>query len=201
MFAALLGQDCVLCGGASVALVCRGCRAGLPVCLYEPLVPRAFDDVWAAYDYRFPVDRLVRRFKFAGDLAIGRWLGERLAARVHGAGADVIVAPPSTRARLRERGFNPALEIAKVVARRRRIPVALEGLRRVRETAPQPGLARASRRRNLEGAFACGIDVRGRHVAIVDDVLTTGATVEAAATVLKAAGAARVSVWVVARAP
>ena len=144
----------------------------------------------------------MQRFKYAGDLAVGRWLAGALAEQVASVSRpDAIVAPPSTRARLRERGFNPALEVAKVVARRHRVRCSIEGLVRVRETEPQPGLARAARRRNLEHAFACRADVRDAHVALVDDVLTTGATADAAAQVLKRAGAARVSVWVVARTP
>jgi ComF family protein len=148
------------------------------------------------------MDRLVQRFKYAGDLALGRWLAAALADHVaHAPRPDLIVAPPSTRERLRERGFNPGLEIAKAVARHHGLRCAVSGLARARETQPQPGLARGARCRNLEGAFACRIDVNGAHVALVDDVLTTGATADAAADVLKRAGAARVSVWVVARTP
>jgi ComF family protein len=113
---------------------------------------------------------------------------------------DLLVAPPLTRARLRERGFNQALELAKTVGRELGVAVAIEGLRKVRETAPQPSLGGKARRRNLRGAFACRTSLAGAHVAIVDDVLTTGATADAVARVLKGAGAARVSLWTVARA-
>lgn len=215
----LVAQDCVLCGAGSRRLVCAACEEALPRALAScarcalplPLTgicgqcvrrAPAFDAAAAAFDYRFPVDRLVRRYKYAGDLAVGRWLGERLAERVgpHETPA-LIVAPPSTRERLRARGFNPALEIAKVVARRVGASVALEGLVRTRETAPQPGLARNARRRNIEGAYATRLDLAGRDVVIVDDVMTTGATLEAAARVLKRAGAGRVTAWVAARTP
>jgi len=114
---------------------------------------------------------------------------------------DFVVAPPSTVARLHLRGFNPALEIAKVVARSIAVPIALEGLERSRETAPQPGLGRAERERNLRNVMRSRLCLAGRHVALVDDVMTTGATANAAAKVLKERGAARVSVWVVARTP
>jgi ComF family protein len=148
------------------------------------------------------MDRLVRRFKFAGDLALGRWLGEAVAIAARDEPRpSLLVVPASTRERLRQRGFNPALEIAKATARILDIECARGALERTRETQPQPGLGRRERRRNLEGAFACERDLRGMHVAIVDDVMTTGATIDAAASALRRAGAARVSAWVAARTP
>jgi ComF family protein len=165
------------------------------------LAPR-FDDARAAFEYRFPMDRLVQRFKYAGDLAVGRWLAERLFEAVsESPRPQLIVSPPSTRERLRERGFNPALEIAKRVARQAGVPCAIGGLARSRPTTPQPGLGRAAREANVMGALRCDTDVQGLHVALVDDVMTTGATANAAASVLKQAGAARVSAWLVARTP
>ena len=218
-FATIFGNDCALCGARSARLVCGACESALPrargACVRCALPMPAegtcgrclrrsthLDAAVSAFDYRFPIDRLVRRFKYAGDLAIGRWLGESLAARVASEPRPaLIVAPASTRARLRERGFNPALEIAKAAARSLRCRWAIAGLTRTRETSPQPGLGREARRRNLAGAFACGLDLRGLEVALVDDVLTTGATAEAAAEALKRAGAARVVAWIVARTP
>jgi len=208
-------QDCVLCVAPSMNAVCDACERDLPwlgpACgrCALPLVAPAcaacrahaplFDSARACFAYRFPLDRLVQRFKFAGDLATGRWLGERLAASLEGERAELIVVPPLARARLRERGFNQALELAKVVSRSLAVPHAARGLVRLRETEPQPGLKRRERARNLRGAFRCDVPVAGLHVAIVDDVLTTGATAQELARVLKAAGAARVSVWAVAR--
>jgi len=198
----ILDQDCALCGARSRTLVCSRCDVALLEC--DGVFPRiaGVDDVIAVFHYRFPMDRVVQRFKYAGDLALGRWLARKLAERVaHADRPALIVAPPSTKERLRRRGFNPALEIAKAVAQALRVPCALEGLVRTRETTPQPGLTRTERRRNLQGALACREDLSGLHVALVDDVLTTGATAEASARVLEEAGAARVSVWVVARTP
>lgn len=195
-----LGQDCLLCMGASDEVVCPSCARALPTA--NPACFPALEEAAAAFAYRFPVDRLVARFKFSADLAVGRWLGVRLADRVRGlARPDVIVAPPLAAERLRERGFNQALELAKVVARDLRVPLRSRGLRRTRATAPQPGLDRDARRANLEGAFACDADLRGLQVAIVDDVMTTGATAEALGLVLRAAGATKISVWVAARTP
>jgi len=195
LLAACLDQDCALCGATSGALVCGDCASALPA-------PPQFDDATAAFSYAFPVDRLVLRFKYAGDLAIGHWLAGALAERVRReARPDLLVAPPSTRERLRRRGFNPALEIAKSVGRSLGVRCAIDGLDRIRETIPQPGLARRERERNLEGAFDCRLALDGLHVALVDDVMTTGATANAASNVLKQRGAARVSLWVVARTP
>ncbi len=162
---------------------------------------REIDGAEAVFDYRFPVDRLVLRFKFAGDLAVGHWLALQLARRVASLPPpDLLVAPPLSVARLRTRGFNQALEIAKVVGREAGVPVDIAGLARIRDTRPQPGLGARARRRNLQGAFKCRLRFAGEHVGVVDDVLTTGATADAMARVLKEAGAGRVSVWAVARA-
>jgi ComF family protein len=212
------GQDCLLCLGASEEVVCAACAATLPritnacarcaiplslsgtcgACLQHRA---AFDDARALFEYRFPLDRLVQRFKFSGDLATGEWLARRLADELADANAEALVAPPLAATRLRERGFNQALEIAKVVSRARGIPLFANALRKVRETEPQPGLTRAQRSRNLDGAFRSERRFEGLHVCIVDDVLTTGATADALARVLKEAGARRVSVWAVARTP
>jgi ComF family protein len=193
---AWIGQDCALCGMSGAgALVCEACERSLP-----RLEPEA--RVIAPFQYRFPVDRLVQRFKFAGDLAVGRWLALQLAERVRAeTPPDLVVAPPLSPSRLRSRGFNQALEIAKVVARHRRVRCALGGIVRVRETPPQHGLGRRARRRNLRGAFRCDLPLDGLRVVIVDDVVTTGATAEALARALKAAGAAQVQVWAVAGTP
>jgi len=156
----------------------------------------------AVYAYRFPLDRLVQRYKYAGDLAIGRWLAERLAERArHEERPDVLVSPPLSGSRLRERGFNQALELAKVCASRLSIPCDLRGVTRCGEAHAQAGLARRERLANLRGAFRCRRSFAGLRVALVDDVLTTGATAEALARVLKEAGAADVVVWALARTP
>lgn len=212
--------DCVLClEPAGSRLVCHNCerllprsafrcpRCGLPgpgdapcgECLRDP---PAFDDVVTAFDYRFPLDRLVRRFKFSSDLAVGAYLGEALleAARSRPA-PDLILASPASAARIRERGFNPALVLARRVGRGLGVRVDAAALAKVRHTPPQAGLGRDARHRNLQGAFAVRSRLDGLAVAVVDDVMTTGATLSALARALKAAGASRVSGWVVARTP
>jgi len=212
-----MGQDCVLCVAPSGdRVMCRACEAALPLigtacagcacplphpglcgeCLSRPF---AFDDAAARYEYAFPIDRLVLRFKFAGDLAMGRWLALQLAEHVCHERPHLVVAPPLAPGRLRERGFNQALEIARVVARRVGARCEVSGVIKTGATSPQAGLSRRDRRANLRQAFRCSVDVAGKHVAVVDDVMTTGATMDAMAAVLKHAGAARVSAWSVAR--
>ena len=161
-----------------------------------------FDQVVTAFDYRFPMDRLIHRFKFSADLAVGAYLGESLAGAVKAAPRpDLVVASPASRIRLRERGFLPALVLARRVATRLGISLDARVLRKVRHTPPQTGLDRRARRGNVAGAFTVGRPLEGLHVAVVDDVMTTGATLACLATVLREAGAARVSGWIVARTP
>lgn len=213
-------SDCLLClDPAASGLLCDNCerllartgtvcpRCGVSVpgsdpcgeCLRDP---PAFDDIVTAFDYRFPMDRLIHRFKFSADLAVGAYLGEALASAVAGAPRPhLLVASPASIARLRERGFLPTLVLARRIAGRLGIALDAQVLRKVRHTPPQTGLDRPSRRRNLAGAFAVGRRLDGLHIAVVDDVLTTGATLACLATALKKAGAARVSGWVVARTP
>jgi ComF family protein len=161
-----------------------------------------FDGAFAAYEYRFPIDRLVQRFKYSGDLAIGRWLALELARRVGAEPApDVLVPMPLTNERLRERGFNQAAQVARVLSECLRVPTGLRMIERVRDAPSQSGLGRRARRANLRGAFRCRAPLRGRHVVLVDDVITTGASADAACAVLRRAGAAHVDVWALARTP
>jgi ComF family protein len=194
---AALGRDCLLCAGdSSNEMICMRCVSSLPLLAHDeghPIAP---------FEYRFPVDRLVQRFKFAGDLAVGQWLSVRLAASARTARRpDVLIPVPLTNARLRERGFNQAAQIARTVSRQLAIPASLRVLERVREAPAQSALGRRARRANLRGAFACRRRLDGRHVALIDDVVTTGATAEAASRALKRAGATRVDVWAIARTP
>lgn len=191
-----VGGDCALCAGRlRSGVLCEPCIAALP---RDRL---AAPGVRVAFAYRFPVDRLVLRLK-AGDLALGAWLSECLAQAVRDEPRPELIVPvPTHPKRLRERGFNPAAEIARGVASRLGVPCAPRGARKRRDAPPQRGLGRRARRLNVRDAFECRADVRGRDVAIVDDVVTTGATARSLASALRRAGAKRVRVWAVARAP
>jgi ComF family protein len=149
--------------------------------------------------WSFPVDALIGRFKYGGALHYGALLGRLLGECCRGRRPDGIVPVPLHHVRLAERGFNQATELARQVSRRIGAPVLNDACRRTAATPPQAGLAAQERQRNLRGAFAASPGVAGLQLAIVDDVLTTGATVEAVTLELLRAGAAGVEVWAVAR--
>ena len=165
-------------------------------CLAHP--PR-YDAVTAAYLYDFPIDALIQAYKYGGELRLARLFGEALAQRVC-APVDLLVPMPLSEERLRTRGYNQAMELARHVARARGIPVAARACRRVLDTPAQALLPWRERARNVRGAFVCDMNLTGLRVAVVDDVLTTGATLNELARNLKRAGATEVQGWVAARA-
>jgi ComF family protein len=160
----------------------------------------AFDRTVALWRYAPGADRLVHAFKYRGRLALAQYFARELAMRVDPLPAvDLIVPMPLARKRLAERGFNQAHEIAKRLGRLARIPVAGRIVRRTRDTADQTGLDPEARARNVCGAFSCDALLAGRRIAVVDDVMTTGASLEELARTLKRAGAVHVENWVLAR--
>ena len=189
---------CALPAGTAVAR-CGGCLA-------TPELP--YSSTVAAVDYAFPWDGLVTAFKFGGRVDLAEALARRLADAVAASSphdATWVLPVPLSPARLAERGYNQAWELARRVALLRGLPSDATLLQRPIDTAHQTGLDRAARAANLAGSFMVDptrrAELAGRAVALVDDVMTTGATVAAAAAVLRRAGAARVSVWVFARTP
>ena len=195
-FVSPLVPRCAVCAirlPATAAMVCGACLRH----------PPHFDATHALGDYAPPLDGMVVALKAGGRLALAADFGALLARRAHRIErADVLLAAvPLAFERQAERGFNQALEIARRAARDLAVPLDADALLRVRHAAPQHELALAARRRNVRGAFAVRADVRGRHVLVVDDVMTTGSTLDEIAAVLKQAGAARVTNLVVARTP
>jgi ComF family protein len=222
----LLPGACLLCGARVPAGgdICPGCDAELPrpgptcACCAAPLAhppelelrcarcqqrPPAFDRTVALFSYAAPVDRLILRLKYHHDLSLARVLGNRLGATLTAQSTaipEVIVPVPLHVARLRERGYNQALELARPIAKRLNLPVDYRSVTRVRPTAPQIGMDYDARRKNVRRAFRVDGDFTGQRVAIVDDVMTSGHTVNAVAAALREAGASDVAVWIVARA-
>ncbi|MGY0617892.1 double zinc ribbon domain-containing protein [Lysobacter sp. A378] len=165
--------------------------------------PSPVTQTHSACTYHAPLDRLLPRFKFHRDLAAGRLLAQVMAqAFAHLPPPVALVPIPLHHARLRQRGYDQALELARPLGRMLGIPVWGDSLMRQRATAPQSRLDAADRQRNLRDAFAVRPGTRlPAHVALVDDVMTTGATLHAAATALRRAGVTRVDAWVAARVP
>ena len=216
--AALLPRDCFLCAAPSAdSLLCPSCDAGLPrltpercpvcalptpgtsvcgACLKQ--APH-FDATQAVFRYEFPVDSLIQSLKYVHRLAAADFLGRALAQIATPLPPDLILPVPLSRARLAERGFNQAVEIARPLARALDVPLDLTHVLRRRDTAPQTSLPWKERVKNIRHAFDCEIDLTGKTVLVVDDVMTTGATLDELARTLKAHGAARVGNLVVAR--
>ncbi|PKM44627.1 MAG: amidophosphoribosyltransferase [Gammaproteobacteria bacterium HGW-Gammaproteobacteria-1] len=218
----LYPPTCLLCGapGADGLDLCPGCLRSLPwntaccVRCAAPLPaaglcgqclkrPPSFDAALTPLLYRPPLDWLLQGYKFNRRLPPGRVLAELLRRhllRHVDTLPDLILPVPLHPARLRERGYNQALELARPLARALDIPLAAGLARRIRATATQSLLPAEERRRNVRGAFELAGPLRARHVAIVDDVIATGSTVGELARLLRRAGAERVEVWAVARA-
>ncbi|MNQ14924.1 DNA utilization protein GntX [compost metagenome] len=177
-----------------------------PICPACLGAPRPFDRTIAAFDYVPPADALIRMLKTQLRLSmapvLARLLADAIRHEPNPLPDGVLLAPvPASRASLRARGMNPAAEIARSLAAELNLPLVRQALRRRRETPRQTALGRHARRQVAAGLFKASSVVRGRHVAVVDDVMTTGSTVQAAAVALLAAGAAGVTVLVVARTP
>ena len=166
-----------------------------------------FDATFALADYRAPLDTLAVGLKFRARLMLGREFAQRLARLAQDSWQDAaewpeVIAPvPLARQRLAERGYNQAWQIAKPLARALQVRSDATLLRRVIHTAPQSRLDLDARRQNVGRAFKVAAGVQGLHVGIVDDVMTSGATLEALAGTLKAAGARRVTNFVALRTP
>jgi ComF family protein len=181
-------------------------RCALPtsngeICGYCLKTPPAFERTIAALRYEFPLDVLIQELKYRHQFALVSLLGGILTERVRQAGLrpDLLIPMPLHPSRLRERGFNQALELAKFVAARLDLPLLAQGAERIRATPPQVGLPWKERAKSVRGAFGCSIDLRGKHVAILDDVMTTGTSLHELALVLRKQGAVEISALTVGR--
>lgn len=220
--------DCALCGslrgaaGSRCGSLCGACHEHLPrlgsdacptcalpgtqglqcgTCLSKP---PPFDAAVAALRYGFPVPQMIAQLKYAARLPWADWAAQELSEAVLACKAhervDVLVAVPLARRRLAERGFNQAELLAEAIACRTGLSLRRGALKRTRETAPQVGQDREARMKNLRDVFQAPAILAGKRVAVVDDVMTTGATLESIARALRKAGVVRVEAWVVARA-
>ncbi len=215
----IVSQPCLLCGGrAHGAPLCPACLGELPrlpasrcplcalpttsgeVCGACLKRPPAFDHCRAVLAYTHPTDVLIQRLKYAGELALAGFIADLLMRGIDTADLpDLILPMPLHPRRLGERGFNQSVEIGRALSARLRVPLAVNACQRVRDTPAQAGLGLKERRRNLRGAFKCAVDLKGRRVALLDDVMTSGASLDELARAARNTGAARVEAWVVAR--
>ncbi|APA70148.1 ComF family protein [Janthinobacterium sp. 1_2014MBL_MicDiv] len=226
--ACLLPAQCALCGMGCAEVLCPPCRAQYlgqlrPRCRLcaNPLDDAAklcgrclrqrpaYDATITAFDYAAPVDQLLLQLKFGARLALAPLLAQLLYVAIQQQSdwerPQLLCPVPLGPARLAERGFNQALEIARPLARLLQLPLQPRLALRLRETRAQSGVAPQERQANLAHAFAIAPDyvalLQGCHVGIVDDVMSSGHTVNALAAACKGAGAGKVSILAVARTP
>lgn len=206
---------CTACEGELpwLAEQCRRCALPLALdglaCTQCARRAPAFRRVIAPWVYGFPVDTLISRFKHNSQWPLGRLMAQLLGHALehrYGEGLprpDRLLPVPLARRRLRQRGFNQAAMLAQWLGKALQLPCDQHALARTRDTPAQQALGAKARQRNLQAAFALapGADVEGLHLALVDDVLTTGATARAIAQLLRKAGARRVDIYCLARTP
>jgi len=218
-------QHCLLCAshdGDAFGL-CKACLNSLPwhsapqcpQCgLTTPIAhatcgsclssPPAFDATHALFSYDFPVDRMLQHYKYKNSLHLANTFAtllhrEKLTQQATQSNIDLIIPMPMHPARLKERGFNQALEIAKLLSKSMQIKLDYTSCQRTKYTPPQASLPFKERIKNIHGVFHCQKNLQGLKVAIVDDVMTTGASLNELAKTLKQAGAAHIECWAIAR--
>ena len=223
-----LRSPCVLCGSYSnrdnngentLCLPCRGdiqsnavgcSRCALPLIVSEQLEcgrcqkrTPYYRSVYRLALYQEPLNRLILQFKFQHKLHIGKTLGTLMAEDIDRQMLplpDLLLPVPLHAKRLRQRGYNQAVELARPIAKRFSLPVETKVCHRIRVTPEQMGLSAKSRKENLKGAFEVRGNIEGKQIAIIDDVMTTGSTANELSQQLLKAGAKYVDVWVCARA-
>lgn len=210
-------QECYFCGLASPAALCAECSAALPrlppmrcPCCALPSPQGAlcgrcmsetphYDATHAALAYAYPLDAAIQAFKYQGRLGLARSFAALMESAAAQEPVDLLIATPLAPARLAERGYNQAHELARLLARQRGVKLDARAVTRVKTAPPQAELPWKERAKNIRGAYAAVRRFDGLHVAVVDDVMTTGSTLNELAKVLKKAGAAKVTNWVLAR--
>jgi len=212
-------QPCVLCGSMNrEGIWCAACDADLPyhtephcpvcalptstgeVCGHCLSKPPLFTGTITAFRYAFPVDKLIQAMKYGEQLAIAEAFAKKLARRIDKTLLpDYVIPMPLHSAKLRQRGFNQSLLIADAIRKELDLKLLPNSCHRVRDTPSQSSLPWKERSRNVRNVFQCKLDLTGKHVAIVDDVMTSGASLNALAAALQKVGSIQISAWSVAR--
>jgi len=216
-------QPCILCGDTCQAstCLCNACKDDLPyitdachlcglpveksvsVCGSCITTPPPANKCISVLHYDPPVDYLIKHMKYHNQLAIADLMGELIAVKIKNMAQtlpDVIIPVPLHVNRLRQRGYNQAIEISRLVSRRLNIPLNIAICTRVKHTPPQFDIPANERKNNIKNAFEVSSAIKAKHVALIDDVMTTGSTVWEITKTLKMAGVEQVDVWTCARA-
>jgi ComF family protein len=189
---------CPQCGLLSDGHICGHCLQSAP----------SFDATHALFSYDYPLDRLLQHYKYQESLALANtfaalWLDKKSSnisdSQDKKPQIDIIIPMPMHNERLKQRGFNQALEIARLISKHKQIKLDYTSCQRTRLTPPQASLPLKERIKNIRGVFQCHKNLQGLNIALVDDVMTTGASLNELAKTLKQAGAAHVECWVIAR--
>jgi ComF family protein len=181
--------SCPQCGLTSDGNLCGSCISS----------PPDFDATHAVFLYSYPIDAMMQRYKYGNMLNISQTFGQLLSEKAGLETVDLIIPMPMHPARIKERGFNQAHEIAKVLAKNKKGKLDFISAQRIKLTPPQASLPLKERVKNIKGAFSVSGNLTSKRIAIVDDVMTTGASLNELAKTLKKAGAAHVECWVIAR--
>jgi ComF family protein len=186
--------SCPQCGLASNGGICGSCISS----------PPDFDATSAVFLYRFPIDAMMQRYKYGNMLSLYETFGQLLKEKaqlgsLNNSHVDLIIPMPMHPTRLKERGFNQALEIAKVLTKNHAEKLDYKNVIRQKLTPPQASLPLKARVKNIKGAFSVNGTLSGKRIAIIDDVMTTGASLNELAKTLKKVGAVHVECWVIAR--
>lgn len=220
MYNLLLKQHCILCtshAGGAVG-ICSECMQDLPwheqaqcpqcAMLSNGLIcgsclksPPHFDATHALFYYDYPLDKLLQHYKYRESLHLANTFATLWQQKYSPelSKTDLIIPMPMHPTRLKQRGFNQALEIARILSRSNNIMLDYQSCQRIKLTPPQATLPLKDRIKNIRGVFSCEQNLHGKHIALVDDVMTSGASLNELAKTLKEAGAAHVECWVVAR--
>lgn len=181
--------SCPQCGLSTQGDICGKCLKQQP----------HFDATHALFTYGYPVDALLQHYKYNNALYLSQTFAQLLSEKMKDKDIDVIIAMPLHPTRIKERGFNQSLELAKIIAKQHDIALDSASCNRIKNTPPQASLPFKSRLKNMQGAFACTQLFAGKHIALIDDVMTTGSSLNELAKTIKKAGARKVSCYVLAR--
>lgn len=204
-----MSHDGLWCAACDAALPyfkaahCPVCALPAPageVCGHCLTQPPLFTRTTAVFGYSFPLDKLIQDMKYGEQLTLPHAFAKKLVQRIDRSNLpDYVIAMPLHPAKLRERGFNQSLLLAATVARGLNLKLLPNACQRVRDTPPQSALPWKERKKNVRNAFCCDMDLTGKRIVLVDDVLTTGASLNALAKAVSKKGAIQISAWVVAR--